>query len=211
MLKKFDFRIIWGGLLIFAGGLFLIQEIGLIPNAWGLIWAALFGAMGVVFLLSYFSDRSQWWPLIPGFVLLSLGFLILFDTLFPGNSWTGAVFLGGIGLAFWFIYLLNMDNWWAMIPGGVMMTLAVVAGIDPYVKGDLSGGIFMLGTGLTFVFVGLIPTPHGRMSWAFIPALVLLLIGIFLVIPTLSILKYVWPVLLIIVGGYFMVRNLRAG
>ena len=211
MLKSFDTRILWGGLLILAGGLFLTQEMGLIPDAWDLIWAAMFGVAGVVFLLAFISERGQWWPLIPGFALLSLGVLIFFDTIIPGASWTGAIFLGGIGAAFWLVFLMNRDNWWAVIPGGVLITLAIVAGVDPFVKGDFTGGIFMLGTGLTFTLVSLIPTPQGQMRWAFIPAAVLLIIGIFLITPMVSILKFVWPVFLILLGGFFIVRNMKTG
>lgn len=209
MLKRFDNRILWGGLLICAGVLFLLQEMNLIPNAWGLIWAALFMVAGAVFLLAYWFDRNQWWPLIPGFGVFSLGVLILLDTVMPGIPWIGAIFLGGIGLSFGLIYLINRENWWAVIPGGVLLTLAIVAGVDPYVHGDLPGGIFMLGLGLTFALVGFLPTPQGHMKWAFIPAAVLLIIGIFLMTPLMPLFKFVWPVALIVLGGYFIIRNLR--
>ena len=38
------------------------------------------------------------------------------------------MFLGTIGLSFWVIYLTRRDFWWAVIPGGALMTLALVAG-----------------------------------------------------------------------------------
>lgn len=211
MFKRIDMRILWGGLLIAAGALFLLQEMNLIPSAWDIIWGGLFGVAGVVFLVFYLSNRSQWWPLIPGAVLLSLGVLILVESLLPGVPWTGAIFLGGIGLAFWLVYLVSRENWWAVIPGGVLLTLAVVAGVDPFISGDASGGIFLLGTGLTFTLVGLLPSSQGSMRWAFIPAAVLLLLGIFLVTPLTPVLNYIWPLALIVLGLYFVLRNLRKG
>lgn len=211
MLKRIDTRILWGGLLIAAGALFLLQELNLVTSAWDLIMAALFVVAGGVFLFSYWSDRSQWWPLIPGLGLLSLGALILVDSLYPGISWGGAIFLGGIGLAFWLVYLLNRENWWAIIPGGVLLTLAVVAGVDPFVGGDAGGGIFFLGLGLTFALVALLPSSQGPMRWAFIPAAVMLLMGVFLLTPLTPWLNYIWPVALILLGGYFILRNLRKG
>ena len=211
MMKKFDMRILWGALLIAGGALFLLQELNLVTSAWELIMAALFAVAGVVFLVSYWTDRSQWWPLIPGLGLLSLGALILVDSLFPGIPWTGAIFLGGIGAAFWLVYLLNRENWWAVIPGGVLVTLAVVAGVDPFVGGDAGGGIFFLGLGLTFVLVGLLPSSQGPMRWAFIPAAVLLLMGVFLLTPLTPVLNYIWPVALIVLGLYFILRNMRKG
>ena len=209
-MKKFDLRILWGGLLILAGGLFLLQELNLIPSAWDLIWVFLFGIAGSVFIYAFLSDRSQWWPLIPGLGLLSLAAVIFVEELFPGVDWAGAIFLAGIGISFWLIYFLNRNHWWAIIPGGVLVTLAVVAGIEDYVSGDADGGIFMLGLGLTFALVGIIPTPEGRMKWAFIPAVILMIIGVFMVTPLLPLLNYVWPAALILAGGYLIVRNFRS-
>lgn len=207
-MKRFDLRIIWGGLLIAAGGLLLLQELGNVSGAWSIIWTFLFGIAGVGFLYLYLTDRSQWWPLIPGLTLVSLAALILVEEFFPGITWGGAIFLGGIGLSFWLIYFTNRDNWWAIIPGGVLLTLAAVAALEPVADDD--GGIFFLGLGITFALVGLLPTSQGRMQWAFIPAAVLLIMGIFLATPLLPLLNYIWPVALILLGGYLILRNFRS-
>ena len=209
-MKRFDLRILWGGLLICAGGLFLLQELNLIPNAWDIVWSVLFGVAGCMFLFAFWTNRTQWWPLIPGLGLLSLGVLMVMEEFLPGADWLGAIFLGGIGLSFWLIYAINRENWWAVIPGGVLFTLAIVAGVDPFVKGDTGGGIFMLGLGLTFGVIGLLPTSQGRMKWAFIPAIILLIIGAFIISPYLPLLNYIWPLALIALGGYFILRNLRS-
>ena len=209
-MKRFDLRILWGGLLICAGGLFLLQELNLIPSAWDLVWGILFGVAGCAFLFAFFTNRTQWWPLIPGLGLISLGVLLILDEFLPGADWLGAIFLGGIGLSFWLIYAINRENWWAVIPGGVLFTLAIVAGVDPFVKGDTGGGIFMLGLGLTFGLLGLLPTSQGRMKWPFIPAVILLLIGVFIISPLLPFLNYIWPLILIVLGIYFILKNLRS-
>lgn len=209
MFKKFDLRILWGGLLILAGGLFLLQELNLIPSAWGIIWAVVFGVAGFLFLYTYFRDRSQWWPLIPGLGLFSLGALIFIDEYFPGLDWTGAIFLGAIGLAFWLVYFHNRENWWAVIPGGVMTTLTFVVVLEPYLSGDADGGIFMLGLGLTFFLLGVLPTSHGKMTWSFIPAAILTLIGVLLLGSAMEIFNYIWPAILILLGAYFILRNFR--
>jgi hypothetical protein len=209
-MKKFDLRILWGGLLILAGCLFLLQEMNLIPSAWDIVWAVLFGVTGCVFIFAFLTDRTHWWPLIPGIGLLSLAVLMLVEEFLPGTDWAGAIFLGGIGISFWVVYALNHENWWAVIPGGVLVTLAFVAGFDSYLGDDAGGGIFMLGLGLTFGLVGLLPTTQGRMNWAFIPAAVLLILGLFLITPLMPLFSYIWPIALILLGAFFIVRNLRS-
>ncbi len=208
-MKFFDNRVLWGALLILAGGLFMLQNLDLIPSAWGVIWGMFFGIAGGVFLYIFFSDRTQWWTVIPGVTLLGLMVLVVADQFFPSfeNIWGGSIFLGGIALSFWLVYLVNREAWWAIIPAGVLSTLAAVAVLDEFM--DDAGWIFFIGLGLTFILVGVLPTSQGQMTWAFIPGGILLLLGLFTATPLYSVINYVWPVALILLGGYFVVRNFR--
>ena len=107
--------------------------------------------------------------------------LVALDYLAPPLSaqWGGTLFLGAIGLSFLTIYVLEHARWWAIIPGGVLITLAAVAGLDR--SADVqAGGLFFLGLGGTFILVALAPNPHGQMRWAFFPAAVLLILGLLL-------------------------------
>lgn len=209
-MKYTNLRILWGGLLILAGALFMAQNFNIIPDAWRIIWGIFFGIAGGAFLYAYTTDRSQWWPLIPGIALLGLMVLILGDAFFPRftDDLGGSIFLGAIGLSFWAVYLVNREAWWAVIPAGVMTTLAIVAGLDSFVRD--SGWIFLVGLGLTFALVGVLPTPAGRMTWAFIPAGVLLVLGLFTSSSLTPFLNYIWPAALIILGGYFILKNIRS-
>jgi len=209
MNKKLDIRILWGGLLIIAGGLFLLQEMNLIPSAWNFIWSVVFVVAGLMFLVTYIRDRSQWWPLIPGLGLLALGLLISVDEFFPGAEWTGAVFLGSIGIAFWIVYFINRENWWAVIPAGVLTTLTLVVILEPNLQGDADGGIFMLGLVLTFILLGTLPTSYGKMVWAFIPGSIISIIGLLLLGNAIEIFHFLWPIALILLGGYFIFRFFR--
>ena len=208
-MKLLENRALWGALLIIAGGLFMLQNLDLIPSAWGMIWGIFFGLAGGVFLYIFLSDRTQWWPVIPGITLLGLMVLIVADQFFPRfeNIWGGSIFLGGIALSFWIVYLVNRETWWAIIPAGVLSTLAAVAVLDEFM--DDAGWIFFIGLGLTFILVGVLPTSHGQMTWAFIPGGILLLLGLFTATPLYSAINYIWPVALILLGGYFVVRNFR--
>ena len=212
-MKRFETTIAWGILLIACGVLFLLQNLGLLGNVTALVWALLFAAAGAVFLFVFLSDHANWWALIPGCTLLGIGALIGLDELAPAvaNLIGGALVLGAIGLSFWIIYFIKREYWWAVIPGGTMLTLAVIATIDSAAVGGLgTGGILFLGLGLTFVLVSLLPRPEGQMKWALIPAAVLLVMGVALTAASASVLNYVWPAALVLVGLYLVFRNLTS-
>jgi hypothetical protein len=207
-MRRFEARVIGAILLIVAGVLFLLQNLGVSLGSLTLLWALLFGAGGVVFLYVFLTDRANWWALIPGFALLGLASVMVLNQLAPrlGEVLGGALFLGGIGLAFWMIYFTNRENWWALIPGGVMATLALVTVLSSFLAGAETGGVFMLGLGLTFGLLSLVRTPEGRMSWALIPAAVFVVIGLAITAATASLLQYLWPAALIALGLYMIFR-----
>jgi hypothetical protein len=93
-----------------------------------------------------------------------------------------------------------------VIPGGVMVTLAFVAGLGEIVSGLEVGGIFFLGLGLTFALVALAPSPQGEMRWAWIPAGVLLIMGVLFTAAAGEIIQFILPVVLILVGLYLVYR-----
>jgi hypothetical protein len=205
-MKKDQSRLILGGALILAGILFLLQELNILGNAFQYLWLIIMAAGGGVFIWIYFTKKEQWWAIIPGLTLLGLSLSGLGSLLnfYPGSNWTGAVFLGCIGLAFWLIYLRRQDQWWAIIPGGVLLTLAAVAGLENIL--DWSEVIFFLGLAGTFALVGILPNQLDT-RWAFIPAAVLAVLGIALFAPFKSAMLLIWPVALIALGVYILFRN----
>ena len=211
-MKRFDVRTIGAILLIVVGILLLLQNVGILVGVVALIWSLIFAAGGLIFLYVFLTNRVHWWALIPGFALLSLGALIALDQFLPrvGDALGGTIVLGGIGLAFWVIYFLNREYWWAVIPGGVLVTLALIVGLEPVFEGDEMGGLVLVGLGLTFGVVYFLPTPHGRMKWAIIPAGVLLAIGLLITIATIGLSDLLFGVALILVGLYLLFRMFRS-
>ena len=213
-MKRFDARTIntvGAILLIGVGILLLLQNFGILGGVVALIWSLIFAAGGLIFLYMFLTNRTQWWAIIPGFTLLGLAALIALDQFLPriGDALGGTIFLGGIGLAFWVIYFLNREHWWAVIPGGVMFTVALIAGLDAAFEGAETGGVLFLGLGLTFGLLSFLPTPQGRMKWALIPAAVLLVMGLLITAATTGILAYLWPSALIVAGLYLLFRMFR--
>ena len=201
-MRRFDPRLWLGALLVLGGVLALLDTMGVISNAGGIFWGLIFAAGGAVFLYMLFNGPNNWWAAFPAFTLLGLaGSSFLPDSL---DNYGGLVFFAGMSLAFWWVYFTDRQRWWAIIPGGVLLTLGIVSLLDN-APGAETGGFFFLGLGLTFMLVALLPGEGGR-SWALIPGAVLLLFGAILGTPFSGLTQYVWPAVLIILGGYFVVR-----
>jgi hypothetical protein len=202
-MRKLDMRLAIGGLLIFGGVLALLDTMGIIRNAGGIFWGLIWGAVGTFFIYLLINDRqSNWWAAFPGFTLLGMAV----SSFLPGSLdlLSGLVFFAGISLAFWWVYFTDTSRWWAIIPGGVLLTIGVVSALDE-ISGFDSGGIFFLGLGLTFALVAILPGGDRR-SWAWFPAVALMIFGALVGIPSMDITSYVVPAILILIGGFMIFR-----
>lgn len=90
------------------------------------------------------------------------------------SSLAGPAFLGFLALAFWLVYRYSRKGrrktGWALIPFGVLTTLALVAGIDEIAPRWDAGTIFLLGMTATFTLIYLLPREEGGARWALWPA-----------------------------------------
>lgn len=205
-------RALWGLLLIAAGIFFLLESLTILEL--GSAWSFIFAAGGIIFLISFLSQREDWWAAIPGFALLGIGLLIGVDALFPklGDSIGGGLFLGSLSLAFIAIaFRTRGEQWWAVIPGGILLVLSLLLGIEPYIGDDAFAGTFLLGIAATFAMIYVLPLPAGNTSWALIPAGVLAVIGAILLASATAWANLIWPIALIAAGAFILLRNLRQG
>lgn len=200
MMKRLDPRVILGAVLVLGGGLLFAQQLGYLKSASDVFWGSIFLIAGLAFLSLLFG--GHWWSVFPGFTLAALGVIILLgDRL---GDFSGMVILGGVALAFWFVYISDRSRWWALIPAGVLTTLAVIT-VLPERLGDFeTGGIFFLGLALTFVLVALL----ANMRWAYYPAAVLGVLGILTTASLMEWSAYIWAVVLLVGGGFLIVRSL---
>lgn len=167
-MKRFDPRIVFGILLIVGGVLALGQTMGLLGNASNIFWGGMFLALGLIFLTLLFG--GHWWSAFPGFTLVALGALILLPKSL--QQFGGAIFLGGIGLSFWYVYFTSRnERWWALIPAGVLTALAVMIVVTQQYE-DFGAAVFLGGIGLSFFAVYF--TNRLERWWAIIPGGVLI-------------------------------------
>lgn len=207
--------LLWGLLLIALGSFFFLQATGILGVLSGLFWTLVFAAGGAAFLYVFFTGlHTRWWAAIPGFTLLGLAAVIFYDNFAPPffSDIGGAVFMGSIGVSFLAIFFTNRHLWWALIPGGALMTLAAVVLAGEFGGWINPGSVFFVGLGLTFGLLGLLSTYLGvNLRWAYIPAALLLVFGLVVVTPFSGAANFIWALALIGVGAYLVLRRSQGG
>ncbi|HSN34779.1 MAG TPA: hypothetical protein VLT34_00380 [Arthrobacter sp.] len=226
--------IIAGIALMAAGVLLLLDLLGILDSA-ALVWPLLFGAVGTVFLILFIRSRDNWWAAIPGSVFLGLAAVILSTLLWPrsADDWAGAFLFLFMGAGFGAVYVRERSNWWALIPCGVMLTLALVVALPRTWEGMPLAAVLFLGLAATFAALSLVPVHPGpgprpgafhpetaypvssqptRMKWPLIPAAVLAVLGLIFamqatVLVTAS--EFLVPLLLVLAGVALLVYAYR--
>jgi hypothetical protein len=198
-MKRFDPRIVFGLLLLIGGSLALLQTMGYLRNMSDIILGGMFIAVGLIFLALVMG--GHWWGVFPGFVMLAIGGLLFLPKQL--NELGGAIFLGGIALAFWVSFVTDrQERWWALIPAGVLTTLAGVTIVSDRFGGFGSGGFFFLGLAITFLLVAVL----AGMRWAYWPAAALGGMSVLLTASQFELINYIWAAVLIAAGGFLLFR-----
>ena len=84
--------------------------------------------------------------------------------------------LAGIGLVFLVVYLTNREHWWALIPGGTMLMVAMlIAGTATPIAEEFWVALMLAGIGAVF---GVVYLARRNNWWAIIPAGALLGTGV---------------------------------
>lgn len=212
-MKLSKWNILWGVLMVVGGGLLLLEALGV--SVTGPVWSVLFAVAGVAFLYAFVASRENWWAAIPAGALLGLTALIAWSEFTSlSDDWGASLFLGGIGTGFWAVYLRSRERWWAIIPGGALLTIALVTGLSSTVGGMAISAVFFLGLALTFALLAVLPTEEGQMRWPVIPAAVLGVLGGLFAIgaaEVLNALNYLWPAALIAGGLYLIFHAFGSG
>jgi len=171
-----------GVLIILIGTLILIYNLGILYLDDQFVWGIAFIVLGAVFLGFYYRKSLPGNVRSFGILFLIIGIFLILDSLleFPQDL-LGALFLWLIAAAFISIFVRHSHRWWAIIPGGIFITLGFIVVIDTFhlLAGDLLWFVFLLGTSLTFWFLFLIKDDKNRLHWAIYPAIGMTLFSFF--------------------------------
>jgi hypothetical protein len=203
-MKKVPSALVWGVILVVVGVLSLLGNLDLLGGITTLVWGLVFALAGVAFLVVYLRDHDQWWALIPGMGGLGLGLLVAVGSSLPGD-WEAVLFLGPLGLSFLLIYLQRRAFWWALIPAGVLLSVCAVVAASGQSAFD-EGSLMLIGLGVTFGAVALLGKPSAHFRWAWIPGGILGTIGVLILLDSVELAAYVWPLAIIAVGAFFLLR-----
>jgi hypothetical protein len=210
MMQRLNARLIGGIVLIVIGGALLVQNTLNFPLG-DLFWGLLFFLAGLFFISIFLNNKLNWWGLIPGYTFFGISALLILGFFLPKveNLLGGSIVLAAIGLGFVNIFIVEKQNWWAIIPAGVLLTLSAVTGLDNLLNDFDMGGVLLIGLGITFGILPLLPGPQKTsMKWAWIPAGILLALGIIILGLSEGSLQLVGSALLILLGFFLIFRTL---
>jgi hypothetical protein len=167
-------------------------------------------SLALPFLVIFLIDTAKRWALIPALVLGCVG-LIPLISVFASEQMIPVMIMGLFSVAFLAVFITVRSAWWALIPAGVFASigagvLVAVPGISGS-DGTAVTSVMFLGWTATFFILWLLRSSRPT-AWAVYPALGCAAVAVLTMFfsPSMS---YVWPVVLIVVGGWFLFRALR--
>lgn len=167
----------WGLLLIIGGGVALAQQFGYMDQLPDSAWMWVFALISLVALVSYItSGLKEWGWLFPAGVFGGLAVTVALATNNVDTAAVGSPLFFGLLIPFAAAYLTDRTrNWWALIPGGVMLFLGLLMLVVDTARGEWIGSLFLFMVALSFFVVYLNNRTH---QWALLVAYILFVLSI---------------------------------
>ena len=200
----------WGVLMIGGGLLALAEQTGYIDTFSPQTWITVFAAISLLGLVSYaLSGWKQWGLLFPAGAFGGLALVIALAEARVDSAAVASPLFFGLLIPFIAAYLTDRThNWWALIPGGVMLFLALTTLLVDSSGGEWIGALFLFMIALSFLVVYL---NNQTRLWALFVAYILAVLGI---APLMSIggrdAAYYGPIFLFAVALPFFVMYFRS-
>jgi hypothetical protein len=165
----------WGVVLI-TFGLVAMMDVFTGVTEW--VKVGILAAGGLVLVVLFLADRSDWGLLIPTYVLLSTALIAAVALLdFLEGDIMGGVVLILVGLPFLAVYLRDREQWWAIIPAYIMLAIALMLLLTEWnIMGDELVAPFVL-TSIALPFL-VIYSRDREKWWSLIPAYTMLVIAL---------------------------------
>jgi hypothetical protein len=194
---------------------YALSAIGLIVLFEDVLGGEVIGAfvlfsVALPFLIVYLQNRENWWALIPAGVLTIIGGTVLLEATNAEGEILGGTLTLGLALVFLGIYLRWREQWWAIIPAGILASSAATVFLsliefEQATIERLYAGVSLGGFALTFGALWILRIRHGT-DWAKYPAAGLAGYALLAVIlgPNVA-----WPIALILFGIWLLYRNMK--
>ena len=167
----------WGLLLIGGGLLALADQMGYIDTFSPQMWMTVFAGISALALVSYaLSGFKQWGLLFPAGAFGGLAMVIALAEANVDSAAVASPLFFGLLIPFLAAYLTDrVHNWWALIPGGVMLFLALTTLLVDSTGGEWVGALFLFMIALSFFVVYL---NNRTRIWALLVAYITGVLGI---------------------------------
>ena len=171
-MKLNRWSLFWGVLMIGGGALAILDQLGYIEDLSPTLWILVFAAISLMGFVSYAtSGWRQWGWLFPAGVFGGLAITVALADAGINNAAVASPLFFGLLIPFAAAYLVDRSrNWWALIPGGIMLFLALLLlMVDNTANDEWVGALFLFMIALSFLFVYL---NNRTRIWALIVAYV---------------------------------------
>ena len=144
-MKKRAGNIFWGLLLVASGIYALAQSLGYEVPQDPVLWTYVFAAISLISFILYFVDGwRNWGALFPGCIFAALALLLGMAARGVETPAMAAPLFIGIAIPFILGYVLDRkQNWWALIPAGVMAALTLILFTVDNAPGEWIGSGFL--------------------------------------------------------------------
>lgn len=176
MQSKFD-GLIWGLILIGAGGLFMARNLGYEVDLTPVFWMGVCAVVSALSFIRYFTgDLKRWGRLLPACQFAAIGIIIgLAEAGVTGSLLAAPLFIG-FTIPFVVAFLVDRQkNYWAVIPTTIFTILALTTQFAERAASELFAGFVVLMIAAPF-FIVYFTQP--KQWWALIPAGILSSVGL---------------------------------
>ncbi len=150
--------------------------------------------------------------IVPGLILICIGIVAVlnnFGAIFLDWEVIWTYFILLLGLIFWLGFIFDRSKDGLIMPGTVLLTYGIIFNLSArfgWANMDSLWPFFILGPAFGFYAMFLLGK---RDRGILIPAVILTIVGSIFLLQSYSIIRYVWPLVLVAIGVLLLMRNNR--